>query len=448
MQLPGKVVSPEEVIFPMEVPELSYGASSEIVGASSAVKLEYNEQQGRHLTHSHCIISKQNNPNIPSDPSFSFKPKQHQSMLYCSSECQTEAEQKYHNVECIPYCRFRCINFNTHMDVSDAICRIIRLFSIIGINNLQPYFKYVRTQYVTDNKTKLDSNGIFDSTNFDAIFNLFSSKHMAVQTDLLMSSAMALPIPRCFGLSTEHPDFFAIAGLFVHLELIAAANCPSKCYTNFLNPPKKIVQPALCFNPLKSLINHSCLIGNVATVHYGNKQVIMAKWPIKRGSVLTEPYMPLHHEWSKEERQKYLKAHCGFDCKCIVCEENWDFIHSKRISDPVDQELASELFDYNEGIVIDIHRCYLRNVLTSELQKFVKDRRDLLTKLWSKGEFLDVYCLEMQSQLEVYQYLQGNRIMYMIDYSQQVVQDPASVAKKINSHPVCRTQHAIWLFLS
>ncbi|KAF4524027.1 hypothetical protein B566_EDAN013129 [Ephemera danica] len=39
----------EEVIFPTEVPELSYGANSEIVGASSAVKLEYNEQQGRHL---------------------------------------------------------------------------------------------------------------------------------------------------------------------------------------------------------------------------------------------------------------------------------------------------------------------------------------------------------------------------------------------------------------
>ncbi|KAF4524028.1 hypothetical protein B566_EDAN013130 [Ephemera danica] len=338
----SKEVCTEEVIFPTEVPELSYGANPEILGASSAVKLEYNEQQGRHLVAARDIeigdvlLMAENLVVAVKDGH--------------NEKCQKEANQKYHNTECAPYSRFRQMTDEEYTDTGDTELlfeRVFRLFSLIGIHNLKPYLKYARTDINQESsmtneekRTKgFNADGVFDPNNFDTIFNL-SYEFRGSPTDILINSLTPLKVPCCFGMSESDPDFFAVVGLYVQLEPIAYINRVGKFYINFDYSPITYTIAAVSFNPLYSLLNHSCAGCNTTQVEYGNKRVVMARWPIPKGTILTDSYVVIY-DWSKEERQEHLKEECAFDCKCVPCEENWNFEEKSKISDPEDRKKTS-----------------------------------------------------------------------------------------------------------
>ncbi|KAF4532548.1 hypothetical protein B566_EDAN010840 [Ephemera danica] len=360
-------------------------------------------------------------------------------VMFCGSKCQTDANQKYHHAECAPYSRFCHANGKIYI-LGDNFDRIIRLLATIGIDKLEAYYKYARTDITapmsdTEKRTKgFDSHGIFDSSKLDTVFNLITMNQHRNQEELLDVSLFTLQIPRCFGISMEHPDFFAVAGLCLQLQDTATHAAILKSYCNFKSIPMEHVCVAGCFNSLFSLINHSC-ISNLTFVQYGDKHVSIAKWPIKKGTVLTESYHSFDVRCSKEQRQKLLKEGSLFECKCEACENNWKFEDKLEcISDPADGQIASVMcYTHKTKVIVGMHMNFPPSHCAPIFTAFVKDRNRLLTKMWNKGEFHDIRCHEIQYQLMVYQSLQGNRVVYPIKHSPRVLQDPVAVDRIIDS---------------
>ncbi|KAF4532549.1 hypothetical protein B566_EDAN010841, partial [Ephemera danica] len=441
-QAPRLEVCNEEVIFPTVVPELSYGVSTEVVGVSSAVKLEYNEQQGDVLLITKILVATVNDCSKFDHCAHCQKPchnllpcsncvwttqtaslfHSHVSLpqvLFCSAACQTEANQKYHKRECAPYSRMRHLLKAMGM-LGEFYDRIIRLLAQIGLDNLQPYFKYARTntQAPMNNEAKrtqgFNSSGIFDTYNLDAIFNTSSMINCRDQLNFLFEANNLLYIPRCFGMSLKHRDFHAVAGLCLQLRDICEVAVLNKAY--YLSKPgPNPLDVALCFDPLNALINHGCFY-NLTSVTCANRSVRMAKWPIAKGSVLTEFYIGDDFmQYPKEVRQRKLKESYSFDCKCEACEKNWDIaIKYNCISDPKDDELATKLFPISEKQIMEMCRSSPRTDLASKVDDFRKERYKLLTRLWEKGEFQDFRSKEIVRQIMVYNFMQGNRLMHHV----------------------------------
>ncbi|KAF4522348.1 hypothetical protein B566_EDAN011068, partial [Ephemera danica] len=423
---PPKEVCTEQVIFPEQVPELSYGASSEVVGASSAVRIEYNEQQGDVLLIGENIVRALIDKHKYDHCAHCYKPCYNLIpchncvwVLFCSKKCQSKANKKYHLAECIIYSRF--CHINGKLFAGDVNDRVIRLLAMIGINNLQPYLKYSRIDTKRawksmNNEAKrtkgYNSHKVFDSTNFDTIFNLVSLIDEQNQNDLMNLSLFSLQIPRCFGMSMKDRNFFAVAGLCLQLQDTAFLTNITQSYLTFKSVP--IVIAGHCFNPLFSLVNHSC-IGNVASIKYGNKVVSVAFWPIPKGSILTDNYAHMNMTRPKEQRQQILKTHFLFDCTCDACENDWRLM-DKRLSDPVDQKLATDFLEIGESIIFRCHLLLSENQLSPMFEKLLEHKHNFLTKLWNKsnnGGSRDAHCQIVQliqKQLVVYHRLQGNRV--------------------------------------
>ncbi|KAF4527074.1 hypothetical protein B566_EDAN015693 [Ephemera danica] len=340
-------------------------------------------------------------------------------VMFCSEMCQREANQKYHNTECAPYSIFRQTRAVSPNSMEHLLDRVFRLFAIIGIHNLKPYLKYARTDINQEStmtneekRTKgFNADRIFDPNNFDTIFNLCYK--FPDSPSEFINSWSALQVPCSFGMSKSNPDFFAVSGLFMQLMFAALMNGINKFYTNFDFPPITCTIVATLFSPLNSLLNHSC-VSNTTRVEYNNKHVVVAKWPIAKGTILTEPYVDIDNEWSKEQRQKKVKQDQSFDCKCVPCEENWNFKEKRKISDPDDQKLASEIVARVNGtVLIDLQRNFLCSpeIKIPKFESFVNDRRDFLTRMWEKGEFLASPCIQMQCELDIHNFLQGNRVI-------------------------------------
>ncbi|KAF4521764.1 hypothetical protein B566_EDAN006283 [Ephemera danica] len=392
LKAPRKEVCTVTVIYPDKPPELSYGPSSEIVGASSAVRIAYSDV----LMIGENIVG---------------------AAMFCSSKCQGEADNKYHPAECATNSKFSHIHGK--VITGDTNDRVIRLLAMIGLDNLQPYFKYARTNtkkaWKSMNKeakrTKgFNSHGVFDSTKIDTIFNLVSKIDEQDQINLFLISFFSLHVPRCFGMSMTHPDFFAVAGLCLQLLDTAILAGIKKSYYDFETTPMKPIIAVETFNPLNALVNHSCFC-NLTSVEYGNKHVALAKWPIRKGSILTEIYHYFDARFSNEERRTILKQVFLFDCKCEACEKDWNLNELFCISNPSDVDYLTELLRFQEVDIVKCHKMLTPTYLTPILESFLKIRYDFLTKLWAKGECQDIRCQLIQSRLRTCEWLQTNRVM-------------------------------------
>ncbi|KAF4528415.1 hypothetical protein B566_EDAN016991 [Ephemera danica] len=431
-QAPCKKTCPEKVIFPTEVPTLSYGANPEVLGASSAVRIEYSEQQGRHLVATRDIeigdvvlISENSVVTVMDRYIYNHCAQCHKPccnlipcsncvlVLFCSEDCQTKAGSKYHNAECIANSRFQHITdkqqgFNGRYD------RVIRLLAIIGIDKLEPYFKYARVgESDEDKRTRgFNSDGVFDPSNLDIIFNLGSKVEQRDQANFMIFSLFTLQIPRCFGMSMTDPDFLAVAGLCLLLQDTAMVSHFPKAYFSFESciPPMKFNLVASCFNPLSSLVKYAC-ISNLSNVAYGNKSVYTAKWPIVKGTMLTASMYYYDVRVPKLWRQDLYKK-TGFpECKCDACVNDWPLEDTQMlISDPEDK-LTARKFTYGHDFIVQMHQIFPVSCLAPEFDEFLKRRYQFLTKMWNKKEFLDALCFELQRQVDIYKFLQGNRVI-------------------------------------
>ncbi|KAF4519624.1 hypothetical protein B566_EDAN003791 [Ephemera danica] len=435
LQSPCNDSCSEEVIFPNEVPELTYGPSNEVPCASSAVRIEYNDQQGRHLVATKDIqigdvllIGENIAGTIMDEHRYEHCAHCHKLCynplpccncvlaMFCSEQCQAEANTNYHIAECAAYSRF--CHLNGKLAHGNLMDRIIRLLAMIGIDNLTPYFKYARMstkeQENMSNESKrtkgFNEQGIFDSSDVNTVFNLFSKINCRnVRKFLLITSIFTLQIPRCFGISMNtKSNFFPIAGLCLQLENTALLTSISKAHSNFQYSPMTKTISVVCFNPLSSLINHSCL-GNTTVFTCGNKNVTIARFPIPKGSILTEPYLDFDSTYSKEQRQRILREKYIFHCKCNVCENDWPYIVKLNvISDPNDQEMANQLSLTTEDSLLALYRTLPVAMIRRE---FMQVRFDFLTRMWKKREYNDYRCVLIEYHVHLMHLLQGNRVM-------------------------------------
>ncbi|KAF4522411.1 hypothetical protein B566_EDAN007661, partial [Ephemera danica] len=425
-EAPQKNVRVELVIYPEETPELSYGPNSETPCASSAVRIEYSEQQGRHLVATRdikigdiLVLEENIAVTLGEEHKFSHCSHCHKLcrsllpcrncvwVMFCSKECQAEAIKKYHKAECAALSRFCHLNVKLLRD--EIYERVIRIIALIGIPNLKPYLKYARTNKKQEvqkmsneeKRTKgFNSKGVYDSSDFNTLFNMISLIELQDGEATLPPSVGTLQIPRCFGVSMEkNPDFFAIAGLCLQLEDSAYLTGLAKTY-RYIKSPKDMerITPGHACNPLISLTNHSC-VGNVRPAMYGNKKAVVAMWPIPKGTIITETYFHVAGTKSKKYRQTVLKNRYLFDCKCQACKEDWP-IQGKMgvISDLADQKKA-DVFA-REDIYSKLERT-CPDHLSLTINELLQKRFDFLTRVWEKKEFLDVYCNHIQQQIQI-----------------------------------------------
>ncbi|KAF4531812.1 hypothetical protein B566_EDAN018216, partial [Ephemera danica] len=119
LMAPSMKTCNEIIIFPDKVPDLSYGPSTDILGVSSAVRMEYSEHYGRHLVANRDIrlgdvlLIGENAAGTVSETfmhnhcshchklCFNLLPCQNCVLvMFCSEQCRFKANQKYHLSEC------------------------------------------------------------------------------------------------------------------------------------------------------------------------------------------------------------------------------------------------------------------------------------------------------------------------------------------------------------
>merc|ERR1711915_218733 len=78
-----------------------------------------------------------------------------------------------------------------------------------------------------------------------------------------------------------------------------------------------------------ALFNHSC-DPSFMRCNYGKKIVNITNRNIKKGQEISECYGQMYYNTAFEQRQRNLKLHYKFDCKCLPCVENWPTIKDLR----------------------------------------------------------------------------------------------------------------------
>jgi hypothetical protein len=344
--------------------------------------------------------------------------------MFCSEKCLEEAEEKYHKVECPITSRLYAMSLDAEDLHENGIDIVVRLISTMGLENLEPYLKYAKIKPEGQKlspetmRTKgFNANNMYDPTDLNTIFNLVH--HIdKLDADICLDQAMiALQIAKCCNLS-DHPDFYAYAGLCLQLMLAVRYNTLGIDTLYFSLQSDDFYNESQTFasqlSPFTALYSHNCF-ANTFVTHFGKNFVARASLPVSKGSILSAIYCinPLVDTF--EERQLTLRMMFQFKCQCEACTNNWPLHRSipyKCISDPVVAKLVAKFIDdEDEGLkpvltLVKNTECHA--TLVQAINDLVKERIDILTTLFKKGEFLDNDFIYLKELTTIMLRSQGN----------------------------------------
>ena len=299
-------------------------------------------------------------------------------VVYCSSECESEAWEEYHKVECefVSWMRSSSLR-KTSSNLGRITQLALRISLKAGYENLKIHFKNVR-----EDKYPLEAgftNGVY-LNGYSSVFSMVSHKDarpMNVRKDYAVLAALAILLLDSsnffYGLAERNGEnsgvvhersrktetdtvkgeldplevdnggkvtksidamrFIYAASLIHHMQIIQCnaygtveSDSPS---TGFRM--KEAVYSGLALYPTMGLINHSC--DPVLDISFsGSTAIYRAYTNVKEGSQITVDYGPIYYLQKKEERRAHLQNNYYFHCQCAPCKFNWpmwDQIESK-----------------------------------------------------------------------------------------------------------------------
>ena len=251
-------------------------------------------------------------------------------VVYCSLKCQEASWEACHSWECsiLPL-------------VSELDSDIAHLALRMVIKATFPYLKEFKEKYGDRNIDEedqcsigFDEDGIYDSHNYWAVYNLVNHTYDRKFPDLFRRTVMAVYLLKCLEKTEYFPseeeecsetDRIEIGGhILRHLQMLP---CNAHEVTEFLIEPGEMLTSnsmgiGSAIYATLSLFNHSC-DPNVVRHSYGDKCVVRAIHNIKEGEEIIDSYSIIYPTMEKEARMSELRRQYYFECECLACEKDW-----------------------------------------------------------------------------------------------------------------------------
>lgn len=253
--------------------------------------------------------------------------------FYCSKECNKNAWEDYHRIECpiLP----------TLYDMKFTKIELLALRTVIKARlehkDWESFYKMLEEADLRVN-TPLQGHvfkkgtWIYSSKYYQSIHTLSTNVEKRSISDIFQKAVTAVAF---LHLLEGYTDFFkdkddrsyrCIAKLLLQHIMTSPTNMhtiSSNCEDEIGNVMNEISLGSAPYAFL-SLINHSCAPNVVRYTKLGlTETMLIALRPIKKGMQLFDNY-GFHHALSERaSRQKMLKSQYKFTCNCEACVNNW-----------------------------------------------------------------------------------------------------------------------------
>ncbi|KAG4076741.1 hypothetical protein HA402_002028 [Bradysia odoriphaga] len=312
-------------------PKLSLPANVQIPFIANCLRVERNEQYGRHITTTvHLkpgdVVAVEDAFCSTLDPKYKYErcekclkqnnynlmPCRHCVRVMFCDRCHDEAYEQFHKLEC---------------PIIDLISQLLSSRALVTLRTVVRAITSFET--AESLATFIEEISGQDLTIFDCDYTKKSSYYapvyfMAKNFDdkepitYILVSLIAQPLLELTELKdtfTDEKTACIIKQLILHhLKRIPGFNSRYFTYND-----KKFLQYATGIHPFRDLLNHSCA-PNLFITSVGNKLVYTVFKPIKAGEQLFDNYNVDFRHITRAERQEMLP---DFRCQCKACENDY-----------------------------------------------------------------------------------------------------------------------------
>lgn len=375
------------------LPELSYGQSDEILSASSAVRIEYNCDMGRHIVAARdilpgdvLIIEKSYAsvllPDVYStycshclQRSNSLIPCDHCTMvLYCSESCRAQNWEQSHRIECdlLP----SLLKYGSNKMELLAV-RILLVATSQGTCFGSLIQQLTDIEFVKDERTKaFDHNGFYNSADYRTTHHLIGNSEHRQNSDMFRRALIATCILHFIdkltnffstvdeinynGSAFKQGINISVTNVLDKTKILAGSlilrylqsmpcnahevseMCVARKGNEFIYDSIEIGGAAY---PVLSLINHCCDPNVVRHSYRGDTVVLTAIQCVDKGEQIFDNYGFHHAVHDFPTRQSHLISQYYFKCQCIACQDDWPLYHDLPETHPsfTDDSLRSEV---------------------------------------------------------------------------------------------------------
>lgn len=240
--------------------------------------------------------------------------------MFCSLDCQ-EASAESHVTEC------RVMLTLVNLELGQMSYNLVKILCKTGFDQLATFLQTRGTgqqPQLSDKRTAGFTDGKYDPTDFNTIFNLQQHTHPVFFTETVVSIVTSACLVKILG--DVLPDPYEFGGLILHLFCCLSFNGSElrEVYKGHRFPPdaEHDVATGVGIHPTYCLVNHSC-DPNLGRDYFGFDVVLRAIQPIKKGTEVTIAYHYRFTYFEKPQRQFLLSLKNGFCCKCEACLGDW-----------------------------------------------------------------------------------------------------------------------------
>ncbi|KAH0546789.1 hypothetical protein KQX54_015230 [Cotesia glomerata] len=415
--------------------------NEEIPGASSAIKLVYSEEFGRHVVatrdiepgevlavqqgyvsnlfpenfYSHCIYCmKQTWSGIPCDKCVYA--------IYCSENCRKAAWINHHDIEC------QVVGPLIEVGMENLGLMSLRL--LVSAYKETEDFKVLKNQLkiidsLTDPRTRGFTGKILDDKKYASVYTLETNSENRPNDDLFERSFKAAYItfvlakkteifgkilPGDLGNLRDHQWFTFVGGLIMRHQQIIPNNAHMRSEESSSLFPH---EHGSALMPFFSLFNHSC-VPSIFLGGFGNKIAAISTRVLKKNQQIFDNYgMHYVHVGDKRSRQTYLQRRFFFVCKCEACTdvsfnaygpESYMF---KGLGSQANVRIHKALKNFNKYFKMFM---FENDDIIEDSEAVINDLNNMLKVL---EEYVDLYCcteaIKIFSLWEKVYSLRGNR---------------------------------------
>jgi len=355
--LEKEVIDIEEDQTPVQ-PKLSNGCNKKMRDLSNLVKVEHNEDVGRHVIAAKPIKAGDtlaveepfaavlypdklgsNCDNCFAKLRAAFPCPNCAGVGYCSVACRDEAWNSFHRYEC----QFQDLILGLG---SSALVRLA--YRIVASQSLKFFDNIKHNLNVDEKRSEIESlalhysiPGVTKATylSYLNLFNLVGLDKMRWPEDLFNRALMSvcllkiLKSARYFPNKSD-PDTFTNDEVFIGSLMMRHMNVlqfnAHEIY-EFFRGDRARMKPfknnliGVGVYPQASYFNHSCHPGTTR-YNIGKKLVLKSLTPIMPGQEVCENYGQVFYFKNKTDRQKELSGRYWFKCECRACREDWPLL--------------------------------------------------------------------------------------------------------------------------